>query len=141
MRASTASWSYLERVLFEHEGAIQGEALAEVRTLRNQLKNQVLKPAHGFTRQLPTYASATELPAERLDLTDRLTKASAYFRPHLESAYARLGALPFMSDNRQVYDAVTDRLKDVALTGLTKLRTLGSLEQWLHPRPLPPRPR
>ena len=125
--------AYLERVLFEHEGAIQGEALAEVRTLRSQLKHQVLKPAHGFTRQLPTYASAIELPAEHLDLTDRLTKASAYFRPHLESAYARLGALPFMSDNRKVYDAVTDRLKDVALTGLTKLRTLGSLEQGFTP--------
>ncbi len=125
--------AYLERVLFEHEAAIQGEALAEVRALRSELQKGVLKPARGFTRQLPTYARAAELPAENPDLTDRLIKAGAYFRPRLEQAYARLGALPFMSDNRKVYDAVTDRLKDVALTGLTKLRTLASLTEDFTP--------
>ena len=125
--------AYLERVLFEHETAIQGEALTEVRTLRGELQQGVLKPARGFTRQLLTYVSATELPADNAELADRLRKASAYFLPRLENAYARLGALPFMSDNRKVYDTVTDRLKDVALTGLTKLRSLGSLEKGFTP--------
>ena len=126
-------FAYLKRVLFENERAVQGEALAQVRALRKQVHGEVGKLSQSFRRQLTGYARQEELPSDHAELTDRLKNASSYFTPRLEKVYAALGALPFMSDNRKIYDAINDRLQELALACLVKLRTLASLDDGFQP--------
>ena len=122
----------LERALFEHEKAIQGEALTELRELRPQLA-ELARMGRTFSLQLNGYAQATELPARHAELTDRLEKARGYLLPRLETAYGTLGQLSFMSDNQQVYDTVSDRLKEAGLALLTKRRGFQALDGGFDP--------
>ncbi len=123
----------LERSLFEHESAIQGEALTEIRTIRKQLDREVAQPCRGFALQINRYARAETLPAEHPELAARLRKAGDYLLPRLREVYAELGKLSFMSDNRKVYDTVSGRLKEAGLDLLTKLRAFESLAGGFRP--------
>ena len=123
----------LQRSLREHEAAIQGEAQTQLAELRTLLSEKVTTVCHRFARQLPRYARAEELPTEHTELRDRLIKASTYLLPYLERLYAGLGALSFMSDNQQVYRTVSDRLKEVGLRCLTKLRVVATLKDGFDP--------
>ncbi|THH39956.1 helix-turn-helix domain-containing protein [Neolewinella litorea] len=115
----------LERGLFEHERSIQGEGLTQLRALRTQLEREVAQLCRTFSAQLENYAQAEELPADNEELAKRLRKAGEYLLPHLESVYAELGQLSFMSDNQKVYDAISDRLKEAGLELSVKLRAFG----------------
>ncbi|WP_116125883.1 HRDC domain-containing protein [Lewinella sp. IMCC34183] len=126
------SLARLERSLFEHEKAVQGEALEEVREIRPRLE-EIAKVCRGFSLQLNGYARADELPAEHAELTGRLEKARAYLLPRLRELYGELGQLSFMSDNQKVYETVSERLKQAGLSLLLKLRGLESLEGGLDP--------
>ena len=125
--------AWLERSLFEHESAIQGEAHAETRDLRKQLDEQVAQVCRSFALQLNQYARAEALPAEHPELAGRLKKAGDYLVPRLKDLYAELGKLSFMSDNRKVYDTISDRLKETGLVLLTKLRAFESLVGGFQP--------
>ncbi len=123
----------LERSLFEHESAIQGEALAEIRAIRKQLEKEVAQLCRSFALQVNQYARADALPAEHPELAARLQKAGDYLVPRLREVYAELGKLSFMSDNRKVYDTVSERLKAAGLDLLTKLRAFESLSGGFQP--------
>ncbi len=125
--------AHLERSLFEHETAIQGEALTEIREIRKQLEEQVAQLCRSFALQVNQYARAEPLPTEHPELAGRLQKAGDYLVPRLRDVYAELGKLSFMSDNRKVYDTVSDRLKEAGLALLTKLRAFESLTGGFQP--------
>ncbi|CAH1001732.1 ATP-dependent RecD-like DNA helicase [Neolewinella maritima] len=132
-READRQLGWLERVLFEHESAVQGDALAEARAIRSDLDQRVGKLGTGFLRQLTAYAKQDTLPADHPELSERLRNASAHFQEPLEAVCTRLAALPFMSDNRKVFDSITERLREAALTCFIKLRTFAVLGEGFHP--------
>ena len=119
----------LERALFEHEAAIQGEALREIRSLRETVEGKLGQVSRSFLLQLRSYRESPELPAEHAELGDRLKKASAYMLPHIRDAYAALAASSFMSDNQKVYDQVTERMRECGRALFVKLRGFESLTE------------
>ncbi|WP_116107702.1 HRDC domain-containing protein [Lewinella sp. IMCC34191] len=123
----------LERSLFEHEKAIQGEALGEVRDIRKRLEEKIGQIGRSFQLQLKTYEQAAHLPSESDELGDRLKKAGDYMVPAIKELYANLGQSSFMSDNRKVYDAVTERMKECGLDMAVKLRCFESLAEGFTP--------
>ncbi|NJB84577.1 hypothetical protein GGR26_000322 [Lewinella marina] len=123
----------LERALFEHERSIQGEGLAQTRELRKRLEEEVIRLCRSFRGQLRAYAGDAELPADHPELAGRLKKAGAYLLPLLESVYADLGQLSFMSDNQKVYETVSDRLKSAARELAIKLRTFKVVRDGFDP--------
>ncbi|PPK85661.1 UvrD-like helicase family protein [Neolewinella xylanilytica] len=123
----------LERTLFEHEQAVQGKALEEARQIREALEAKIGQVSRSFQLQLKTYQQATHLPSESEELGTRLKKAGAYMVPAIKELYANLGQLSFMSDNRKVYDAVTERMKACGLDFAIKLRCFQSLDEGFTP--------
>ncbi|MGB3802258.1 MAG: helix-turn-helix domain-containing protein, partial [Lewinella sp.] len=123
----------LERTLFEHEKSIQGEALKEVKQIRDQLEQKIGQISRSFQLQLKTYAQSAHLPSESEELDTRLQKAGAYMVPAIKELYAALGESFFMSDNRKIYDAVTERMKECGLDFAIKLRCFQSFDQGFTP--------
>ncbi len=125
--------AHLERALFEHETAVQGNALEEVRSLRTQLEEEIGQVSRSFLAQLRSYHRSSILPSEHEELSQRLEKAGAYMVPRIKKLYAALGELSFMSDNRKVYDTVTERMKTSGLAFAIKLRCFESLRGGFSP--------
>lgn len=124
----------LQRALFEHERAIQGDAHGEYWKLHEVLKAKAIKVGHGFLGHIVNYGKAEALPSENEELGARLTKAGQYFAQYLgEELLPELAMFGVMTDNQKVRQAVDERIETLVRLLFGKLVGFKTLENGYDP--------
>lgn len=124
----------LQRALFEHERAIQGDAHGEYWKLHETLKEKAVKVGQGFLGHITNYGKEAVLPSENQELTERLVKAGAYFTSYLaDDMLPKLAEFGILTDNASVQSAVEEKQQALARLLFEKLSCFQTLQNGFDP--------
>ncbi len=133
-RAEAYAANQLQRTLFEHERAIQGDAHGIFWQLHEDFKTKAVKVGHGFIGHIDNYGRQENLPSGNSELKDRLVKAGHYFVQYLaDEIMPKLAEFGILTDNQSVQMAVDDKIQDFVRLLFTKLKTFKTLENGYDP--------
>ncbi len=124
----------MQKSLFEHERAIQGNAHAVFHKLHEEVKAKVIGVGHKFLPWLSIYAKDPTLPADHPELTKRLAGAAKYFTDYLgNTLLPTLEEFGIMTDNKSVAGQIAERLEDLRLQTFIKLKVFESIREGFEP--------
>lgn len=124
----------LQRALFEHERAIQGDAHGEYWKLHETLKEKAVKVGQGFLGHIVNYGKEPSLPSENQELASRLTKAGQYFTDFLaDDILLKLAEFGILTDNASVQGAVEEKQQALVRLLFEKLSCFRTLENGFDP--------
>jgi len=108
------SFNLLYRIVLENEPSLQGSIADELKTLKENAEEKIVRIGEKFNRQLGTYFSPQLLPTENEALMDRLRKAGAYFTQQIKEEFLPgVGDLQVLTDNKAVGKKVKERLGEL----------------------------
>jgi hypothetical protein len=107
-------YSYIGRlsgIIITHKNLYEKELIPLLMSRMEMLDRDVCAVSKKFVHQLNQLCQAPVLCADNPPLQERLMKAAAYFKEHLDAAFNGLFDLPFKTDNKTVNEQVTESLK------------------------------
>jgi tRNA uridine 5-carbamoylmethylation protein Kti12 len=128
-------FSQFNRVLFEHERAIQPQALQILKTLDQQAKTQVIDVAQKFIPQFQYYFAQAALPDQNEELLTRLKKAGEYFCSKLgQELQGAVKDIPIISDNKSAIKMANEALENLQKEIFVKNACFLNLQQGFGPQ-------
>lgn len=102
-----------KRTFLSHENTLSSEATAQVLSIEQQCRNEVLVIAEKFKPQIEVYFQQTTFPEENADLQQRLQKASAYFVEKIEALFPLFREIPLTTDNKAIEKLALEALQNL----------------------------
>lgn len=102
-----------KRTFLSHENTLSSEATAQVLSIEQQCRNEVLVIAEKFKPQIEVYFQQTTFPEENPDLQQRLQKASAYFVEKIEALFPLFREIPLTTDNKAIEKLALEALQNL----------------------------
>lgn len=102
-----------KRTFLSHENTLSSEATAQVLTIEQQCRNEVMVIAEKFKPQIEVYFQQTTFPEENADLQQRLQKASAYFVEKIDALFPFFREIPLTTDNKAIEKLALEALQNL----------------------------
>lgn len=102
-----------KRTFLSHENTLSSDATAQVLTMEQQCRNEIVVIAEKFKPQIEGYFQQTTFPEDNPDLQQRLQKASTYFVEKIEALSPLLREIPMTTDNKAIEKLALDALQNL----------------------------
>ena len=124
----------LRRALFEHDRGLQSGRPADFAPIARSIAERAVGPGRKFLPEINTWGHPDLSAEQQRKLADRLTAAGDYFTNFFKNELTfSLSSFGFLSDNQKIRIAVGEKLSELRLICLIKLRVFESFANGFDP--------